>query len=312
MRSIRLLLSLLLQCAAVSVAFSQATLTNPIEEKRDDGSLIRYYLEPGNAERGAKNLLVVLQGSDCNSVRRIPAIKRLRAVDPEADLLTVEKYGITDELSYRVEAPGEDCPKAYVERDCPEQRVSDLVQVIKALRQTKNYDKVIVLGGSEGALVANLMTSRVDSIDATILLGGGGPRFLDDVIHSMKFTTNSEEEWKKNVEGFTQFAHYVVTAQPFELSMGNHGYRWWRGMLSLDQEESLRKVDTPVLILQGGRDQSASPEKATEMVERLKEEGKSNITYLFYPEHNHSLNLSMDDGSSEKVIRDIKLWLDDL
>ena len=82
-------------------------------------------------------------------------------------------------------------------------------------------------------------------------------------------------------------------------------------MLSLDQEQLLASVTTPVLIVQGGADQSASPEKATEMVASLVSQGKRNIAYRLYPGYNHSLNLSLGDGSSDKVIEDIRKWLRD-
>jgi alpha-beta hydrolase superfamily lysophospholipase len=71
----------------------------------------------------------------------------------------------------------------------------------------------------------------------------------------------------------------------------------------------LAKISTPVLIVQGGDDKSASPAKATEMVSSLQAKGKTNIDYYFYPGYDHSLNLSDKNPSSEKVIEDIKNWL---
>jgi len=77
-------------------AFSQTITTNPIELKREDGSLITYYLETRSDGKHSKDLFLLLQGSDYNSVRHNPNIHRIKAVLPDTDILTIEKYGITD------------------------------------------------------------------------------------------------------------------------------------------------------------------------------------------------------------------------
>ncbi|QTL97750.1 prolyl oligopeptidase family serine peptidase [Iocasia frigidifontis] len=291
------------------ISESQSILLNPIEVKRDDGSIVQYYLHLKNPKSHTRTLLVILQGSDCNSIRKIKAIPRLRKVYLDADLLTVEKYGITEALSYSDEVERKDCPEVYLLHDHPEQRASDLDKVICTLRKNYHYSKIIVMGGSEGAIVANIITAQADYIDATVVFGSGGRFFLDDLLYSMKFSGLSKEELNRNIEGFKQFAEHILSHEPFELSMSNHGYLWWRKMLSLDQEELLAKIETPVLILQGEEDQSVSPTKATEMVKSLQAKGKTNIDYYLYPAYNHSLNLSSDDNSFERVIEDIKNWL---
>jgi pimeloyl-ACP methyl ester carboxylesterase len=282
---------------------------NPIEVKRDDGSIIRYYLDRKSPKSYTKTLLVILQGSDCNSVSKIKAIGRLRNVCPDADMLTVEKYGITEALTYSNEVERNDCPDDYLLHDNPEQRVSDLDKVISILRKNYHYSKIIIIGGSEGTTVADIITAQADYISATVVFGGGGRFFLDDVLHSMQFLGLSKEELRRNSEGFQQLAQSVLSHEPFELSMSNHGYGWWRQMLSTDREELLAKISTPVLIVQGGDDKSASPTKATEMVSSLQAKGKTNIDYYLYPGYDHSLNLSVKNRSSEKVIEDIKNWL---
>lgn len=64
---------------------------------REDGTEIRYYLDNADAE----NLLVIFQGSDCNSVRHIESVNTIwEAFDTDSVLLTIEKYGIDDSLPY--------------------------------------------------------------------------------------------------------------------------------------------------------------------------------------------------------------------
>jgi len=221
--TLRARIAALLFFLSSGIAFSQPILSSPIECRRDDGSAIRYYLQLRAPEARSASLLVILQGSDCNSVRRIKAIARLEGVYPEADVLTVEKYGVTEDLSYSDLPERPDCPPEYLERDNPEQRVSDVDRVVRSVRAAYGYQKVVVIGGSEGSVVANLLSSRADYVDATVLFAGGGRYFLDDVLHSMKYTSSSEAELKKNVEGFTQFAQYLLSHEAFEVNMSNHG-----------------------------------------------------------------------------------------
>ena len=85
------------------------------ELARDDGSRIRYYLEPRDPARRSDRLLLVIQGSDCNSVTRVRIIQSdLVRAWPQADLLTVEKYGIDDTLPYDGDPERPDCPAAYL------------------------------------------------------------------------------------------------------------------------------------------------------------------------------------------------------
>ena len=156
------------------------------ELARDDGSRIRYYLEPRDPARRSDRLLLVIQGSDCNSVTRVRIIQSdLVRAWPQADLLTVEKYGIDDTLPYDGDPERPDCPAAYLERDNLQQRASDLDAVLTELRRTLGYRQVVALGGSEGAVVANLLASRSRNVDATIAFNSGGQWFLNDMLHSL-------------------------------------------------------------------------------------------------------------------------------
>ena len=300
---------IVIQLVIANALLAQPLLNNLPLVKRDDGSSIQYYLRLEEAGKHSDNLLVTLQGSDCNSVSKIKGIDTLRKVYRDADVLTVEKYGITDALPYSAETERADCPDAYIENDCIEQRACDIDRIIRLLRGEWPYRRVILVGGSEGATVAAMLSAKVDYISATVLFGVGGRYFLDDVIHSMAFTISSEEELARSVEGIRQLAQAIHSDAPFDIEMSNHGYKWWHSMFSFDQEATLARINSPVLILQGGNDRSASPAKATEMVNALKKKGKNNFDYIFYPEYDHALHLSDGDDPSGTVIGDINNWL---
>ncbi len=285
---------------------SQEIMTRTVS--RDDGSFISYYLVQHLHD--TDTLLLILQGSDCNSVLKIESIlTEYKNVWPEADVLLIEKYGINRKLKYSTDPARKDCTAQYLEKDNPAQRVADLNTVLDIVRKDGQYKKLILLGGSEGAVIANLVSADIDSIDATIAFNGGGRWFIDDVSHSIAVKHNNPDEARKEIDDFKGFAEHVLNSKPFELDVSGHGYHWWQQMLSIDQLDILKKVKSPLLIVQGGMDTSVSPQKIDELVQRLKALGKNNIEYRRYEALDHGLKDSDGKSLRKEVIRDINIWL---
>ncbi len=275
---------------------------------RDNGSPISYYLV--QHAHDTDTLLFILQGSDCNSVLKIESIlTEYKNVWPEADVLLIEKYGINRKLKYSKDAERKDCPAQYLEKDNPAQRVADINTVLDIVRKDGQYKKLILLGGSEGAVISNLVSADIDYIDAAISFNGGGRWFIDDVSHSIAVKHKNPAAAKKEVDDFKGFAEHVLNSKPFELDVSGHGYHWWLQMLSLDQLDILKKVKSPLLVVQGGMDTSVSPQKTDEMMQRLKELGKSNIEYRRYEALDHGLKDSDGKSQRKKVVSDINFWL---
>ncbi|HGM4805912.1 TPA: alpha/beta hydrolase family protein [Serratia marcescens] len=293
------MLSVLALWSGLAMAQS-AALTLP----REDKSSIRYYLDAAVPGETSPALLVILQGSDCNSVRHIRLVTPMRQVLPAADLLTVEKYGIDDTLPYREEVPRQDCPDAFVQHDTPQRRVSDVTRVLQAVIARNGYQKVVVLGGSEGAVIASLVTASSGLVDATLAFSGGGRWFIDDVRHSVADAPKEEKA------GLNAFLQQVLTAPPFPLNASDHGYAWWHGMLNIDQLATLRSIKTPVLIVQGDQDRAVSPGAVGKMIAELRADGKTNITYLNYPALDHVMRRENGESEMTRVVADMRAWLE--
>jgi dienelactone hydrolase len=275
---------------------------------RDDGSFISYYLV--QHAHDTDTLLLILQGSDCNSVLKIESIlTEYKNVWPEADVLLIEKYGINRKLKYSSDPARKDYPAQYLEKDNPAQRVADINTVLDIVRKDGQYKKLILLGGSEGAVIANLVSADIDYLDATIAFNGGGRWFIDDVSHSIAVKHKNPEEARKEIDDFKGFAEHVLNNKPFELDVSGHGYHWWQQMLSIDQLDTLKKVKSPLLIVQGGMDTSVSPQKTDELVQRLKELGKNNIEYRRYEALDHGFKDSDGENQRNEVVSDMNSWL---
>lgn len=233
---------------------------------------------------------------------------------PEADLLLIEKRGITASLAYDADADRPDCPRDYIENDSLEQRTADANAVLSQVKNNHQYEQVIVMGGSEGAVVAALLAAELaatenNMVDAVVMLNGGGRWFIGDVAHNIR-STSSASEVDEILAGFKGFAERVLSSEPFELEVSNHGYTWWRSALTLDQQEVLRQVDVPVLVVQGGQDQSVSPDAVKNMLNELHDMGNSHIELKWYAEIDHGFFNPEGRRMTEEVAEYLSAWLE--
>ncbi|MED5238750.1 MAG: prolyl oligopeptidase family serine peptidase [Pseudomonadota bacterium] len=271
---------------------------------RADGSEITFYLD----QKGSSHLLVLMQGSDCNSVAHSKVINdRFATVIDDANVLTVEKYGLTRSVSWNGSGDSPECPPSYYDHDSPQQRADDYLQVMSWLDDQYHYDRITLLGGSEGALVAAMVASRSDAVSAVVSLNGGGRFFVDDVLHSMalELPPVALEEAK---QGFLALAASVEAVENMDLVMSGHGFRWWKSMLAADQTELLMSVRAPLLIIQSSLDKSVSPKLAYDQAQTLKKK-KNNVEFRVYAELDHKFHDASGKDHSNPVISSIKDWL---
>lgn len=282
-----------------------------LDLSRPDNSKITFYLNHHD-EGVSDRLLVMIQGSDCNSIVHNALInEQFSQVIPDADVLTVEKYGITSQLPWDTTGERTDCPTAYMENDSLLQRTSDYLQVINQLKETNQYETIVLLGGSEGAVVTNMIAARSDNISASISLNGGGRFFKDDVLANMKSSGMPEASYHQAEQGFTAFAQKVLAAGPFPVSQSLHGYKWWHAMLSTDQLSLMKSIETPALVIWGTADTNVDVASTTSLAKALKESGKTNIAFRSYEGMNH--RFQQNDGTTmvPQIISDIQAWLED-
>ncbi len=223
---------------------------------RQDGSAVHYYLLHRQAEPTRK-LLVLIQGSDCNSAKNNRfMVDTFGGAFPDHDILLVEKYGITDALPFN-DRDGEraDCPAETMLNDSLSVRVSDYAAVLDRLKG--EYDTVLLLGGSEGATVAEHTALASPAVDAVVAVNGGGRFFLDDVTDSFRNSPQPLEE--SQLAGFLAFTDAVKRNEVADdMLVSQHGTRWWREFLAADAQQVLNGQTKPVLVIQTLNDTNVS------------------------------------------------------
>lgn len=279
--------------------------------KRADGSSIDFNLTKRRAGTWGQTLLVILQGSSCESVLTIRSISSTYAkLLADADILTIEKYGIAPGFSTRNGADHNQCPDEYFHYDSLDQRKNDVSSVLTQLSSQHKYERRILFGGSEGASLAIALASRGDLVDAVIAFNAGGRYFKDDVIHSMKATIGDEEARQAAVSGFTEFASRLTQPEPFPVKMSNHGYPWWKSMLENDQLSNLLVATVPVFVIQGGQDQNVSPVTWMDLRKQVENGDQQQVYFHYYPHLDHGLRNEAGQDESELVMTDIRAWID--
>lgn len=281
----------------------------PVTLSRADGSEITYYVKQA-ASQPAEQLLVIMQGSDCNSVQNNPRIQEAFVpMLPNADVLTVEKYGLDASFAWNADSSRTDCPMETLINDTIYQRVQDYSAVLDALQKQNDYKKVLVVGGSEGAVTAIMLAAQSDVVDASVAFNGGGRWFKDDMLFSMTPGVPPEEvspEVAKDIDGFFAMLDRVPTETA---AINDHGVRWWKAMREHDQQATLLKVNSPVLIIQSGQDRSVSPIAVGQMMGEMNMAGRTNIHYKTYPQLDHVFNDAQGQTHLDTVIADMKEWL---
>lgn len=270
---------------------------------RSDGTEIQYYLQ----QPRASHLLVVFQGSDCNSVKHVASVQTIwQALAPDSALLTIEKYGIDDSLPY-AKGQRDNCPAAYLKNDTISQRIQDATQLIQALKTS--YDNITLAGGSEGGTIAIGVAAQIDDIHAVVALNSGSSSFQHDVEYSIQQTVPEKNRALvlKNVRQFMQ--QILESTESFPVEMSQHGYAFWKDALTQDLLAPLHKINAPVVIVQSLEDKSVDPLKTQQEVELIIRQGASNVHLQMLPGLNHGLRDATGTSKLKDTVKDVALKL---
>ncbi|QEZ92331.1 acyl-CoA thioester hydrolase/BAAT C-terminal domain-containing protein [Proteus sp. CD3] len=271
---------------------------------RKDGSEISYYLDKRAEEN--QTLLVLMQGSDCNSIKNNMFIQETFGQWlPNSDVLMVEKYGITALLPYsQYEGERVDCPESYKRHDNPKQRTEDYEAVLDKL--SSQYPNIILIGGSEGATMVHLVVTKRNDIKAAIALNGGGRFFLDDVLYNIRHTT-PKEHVEDALNGFQQFADAIKNNQiDDEQFISEHSKIWWQQFFTIDLLKVIKSnYHTPVLIIQTLNDTNVNVDAFYQLSQDI---NQPNVKFIKYNKLDHGFYNEQGERLTNEIIHDIQHW----
>lgn len=261
-------------------------------EVTTDGGAAPLYgslLTPARVRPGPAMLLIAGSGpTDRDGNSTVPGVK------PATLKLLAEGLAEAGVISLRYDkrAIGKSAPAATNEADLRfSTAVDDAVSFARLLKAQPGVTCVILLGHSEGALIAALAAQVIDTCGVIEVSGAGRPlgvvireqlsaRNMPAPLMSQIETALSELEHGRqiaNVPGLE--ALFRPSVQPYLISQ-----------LSIDPAKALAAVKAPVLILQGDHDLQVSIQDA-----RLLAAAKPDAKLLILPGMNHVLKTAPND-----------------
>lgn len=295
------ILFLLFSLLTAAAAFAQKSSESQIVAHTESGDLYGTLTIPSGVKK--MPLAIIIPGSGPTDRNGNSPIAQNNSLKFLASALADKKIA---SIRYDKKGIGQSKDAAKSEIDMRfEDNAVDLQAWITLMRKDKRFGKIILVGHSEGSLVALLAAGQADAVVS--IAGAGRPidiilkEQLANIPENMKegaFTVIDSLKMGHTVSKFDQrlFSIFRPSVQPYMIS--------W---MKYDPAAEIRKLSIPVLILQGDKDLQVAVQDA-----QLLSQSKPDARYVLIPDMNHVLKSikSGDRNENYKSYNDPDLPLD--
>jgi dienelactone hydrolase len=221
-------------------------------------------------------------------------------------------------------------PKAFLDPENPftvrEESVDDAVAAVGLLRRTPRIDaaQVYVLGHSLGGMLIPRIGVRLPEAAGFIILAGA-TRGVDAILDQIRYIAALDGTWSE--EEHKQYSEYQEAAAKIkrltpEDRLGRQAYMgafaaYWLDLQDYDPPREARRLQRPLLILQGERDYQVTTEDFRNWKSAL--EGTAGVSFKLYSALNHLFMAGKGKSSpaeyqrmgnvNQRVIEDIAAWI---
>lgn len=286
------------------------------------GRRIVFYLTKAAGASEPRPLVVSILGSgaDSNFLRRgdriLDAHRALRtAFDGKAVILIVEKPGV--ELGFHPKRTGtSDGASEEFRREYTLERWSEAVSA--ALRATEalpfvDRSRVLVMGHSEGGLVACRVAAMNPSVTHVASLAGGGPSRLFSLLELARagylYKDAGDLPDQREARLLSEWSEVLKDPESATRDFLGHPYRAWTSFSRDSCMEELLRTRARIYLAQGTEDHSVAPVTFDILRAHLLAHGRDVTAYRVVGA-DHGFFFSADpkrDGQSELFVR-VRTW----
>jgi pimeloyl-ACP methyl ester carboxylesterase len=246
---------------------------------RDKVDAPSYRLQLGN-ENSSDIAIFFVSGSGCASIkhRLSPFFEPIRD-KVNATVFALQKRAIDEE-----NRAGSSCSSAFHKTDYIGQSVADQREFIdtQLTKLSVKPKAVVLLGASEGAVVAAKIANADRRITHLGLIGGGGTT----VRENLKALSRSTWYLRNPEKGFAEIARDPSNT---DTQIWGHSYKYWASFLDIDIGNELIQLDIPIVAAMGEKDEAVPVDAARRLQSAFEQAGKKNLALLIYPNANHRL-----------------------
>jgi pimeloyl-ACP methyl ester carboxylesterase len=295
-----------------------------------DGTTLKLYGNELFLKDTSVPLLLVISGSGCTSLfMKRPNGKYSqglvgyfdRAAKKNYAVLAMEKRGVN--LGDTGGQKGKRyCTPEYDEHTKPQSRIKDHLYLIDKLKS--KYERIFVAGHSEGSSIAAGVAANSKAVEkAGYFSGGGFSQMLDFIVLARKrFQKEGHlpEDVEAMVDGlYKQYRNIFEKPSSNDELWQGHPYSRWHAYFSQPDIGDLLKVEIPIFMAAGTRDESVPIESSDFIAVEFIRHGKKNLTYRRYPGLDHNFRLcSIGDSSCDwrkgnrlpEVVDEFFAWLE--
>lgn len=244
---------------------------------REDGTVIEGYFSP--PENTSYPIFILIHGSQHESYYSV-FCEIIKHINPHGiAVLTLEKQGFRKD-SVDIEE--------YHKTNCQQRRIDDHFIVIDMIRSGYFPDwngELILLGASEGGMIATKITPKIPEVKALLLFcTGGGITAREEVLLSARKFFSQSGLWGFELEHelawLDNLLEYFIQNPDSGSTFLDFTYKWWSGHLSGPRlVDSMLEIECPILYNHGTLDDIIPVESADLLFDEFIQSGKTNLQY---------------------------------
>lgn len=190
----------------------------------------------------------------------------------------------------------------------------DVERIIKYFKNDKRFSKIILIGHSQGSLIAMMASKEVDKY---ISIAGTGEQIDATIIKQITKNNPTLAIAAQKQFDTLRVKGKIETVHPFLISIfGKQNQAFLYDWMQLDPKKEIKKLDIPVLILQGDKDIQVTIEDA-----KILHASNTNSKLVIIENMNHVLKdiqkeedniksyYSSEYQISDKLIKTISLFI---